>query len=407
MNQTVQGGRDDGHAAGKPGVLYISAVSDFKGGAEVVMRSMLANPDVRPVLAVPDEGPLADAAQALGVQVCYYRPTSIMQVHRPLRLRPMLAAAADAARCSRRLRRLAREHGCDILHSNGLKPHMLCAMIGATSSAKTLVHFHDIPYRRVERLLWTAIARSVSRVIMVSRPCYPGATLPANAQVVWNGIRDGAMQRCRPPGRTVRCGLVSSADSIRTRGLDLLLDWFGAVRRAGLDATLTIRGRPDPDMPEYWTGIEERIRREGFDSLIKREGWTTGPATYAGIDVLLITSRIPDPAPLVVPEAMSAGVIVAGYPAGGIPDMIENGRTGFLVETGAAPGAQPAGPAGRTRNRSSASGAQPMTRSRGGSTWPRSIAGFGAIYATMGARRGDVGGGSVSSGGGRPAGTGR
>ncbi len=64
------------------------------------------------------------------------------------------------------------------------------------------------------------------------------------------------------------------------------------------------------------------------------EGWTTGAATYAGLDVLLIPSKTPDPAPLVVLEAMSAGVIVAAYPAGGIPTMIEDKRTGLLVERG-------------------------------------------------------------------------
>src|SRR5262249_13693360 len=54
---------------------------------------------------------------------------------------------------------------------------------------------------------------------------------------------------------------------------------------------------------------------------------------YRDIDVLLVPSNIPDPAPLVVMEAMSAGIVVAGYPAGGIPSMVENGRTGILADT--------------------------------------------------------------------------
>jgi glycosyltransferase involved in cell wall biosynthesis len=89
-------------------------------------------------------------------------------------------------------------------------------------------------------------------------------------------------------------------------------------------------------MPQYWEGIRARIREEQLGPWIRQEGWTTGRATYQNIDVLLMTSKTPDPAPLVVPEAMSAGVIVAGYPAGGIPGMIEDERTGFIVEDGAA-----------------------------------------------------------------------
>ena len=313
--------------------MLISPVSDFKGGAEVVLRRMLSNPYIEPVLAVPEEGAIADAAAAMGVPVCYYRPGAMLHVHRPPRLGPIGAAVVDTVRCANRLRRLAQEHRCDVLHSNGLKPHMLCALLGTVSRLRTLVHLHDIPYRRSERLLWQLIARQVTQVIMVSRPCYPGPVLPANVKVVRNGI-DMVCQTL-PPARLpgpLRLGFVGRYHP--NKGLDLLLDWFMAVCEQGIDATLTIRGRPDPDLPAYWEGIQARIRSSPHADRIREEGWTTGAATYAGLDVLLVTSRQPDPAPLVVPEAMSAGVIVAGYPAGGIPGMIEDGRTGFLVEDG-------------------------------------------------------------------------
>ena len=136
----------------KPRVLLVSPVSEFKGGAEVVLRTMLANPHIEPVLALPEEGPIEQAARAMGVPVCFYRPSAMLHVHRPPRPGPIAAAVADAFRCSRRLRRLAREHGCPILHSNGLKPHMLLALLGSSARVRTLVHLHDIPYRRSERV---------------------------------------------------------------------------------------------------------------------------------------------------------------------------------------------------------------------------------------------------------------
>ena len=317
-----------------PRIMFVSAVADFKGGAEVVLRNMLRNPYIEPVLAVPEEGPLGDAAAAMGVPVCYYRPTAMLQVHRPLRPGPVLNALADAVRCAFRLRSLARQRGCTILHSNGLKPHMLCALLSSVTRTRVLVHLHDFPYRRSERAIWRTIARQVEQVILVSRPCFPADVLPSNVKVVRNGIEMvlESLPDARPDG-ALRLGFVGRFHP--NKGLDLLLDWFGAIRRAGIDATLTIRGRPDPDMPEYWEAIQARIREEQLGPWIHEEGWTTGRATYANIDVLLMTSKTPDPAPLVVPEAMSAGVIVAGYPAGGIPGMIDDERTGLLVEDGA------------------------------------------------------------------------
>ncbi len=317
----------------KPRVLLVSPVSEFKGGAEVVLRTMLANPHIEPVLALPEEGPIEQAARAMNVPVCFYRPSAMLHVHRPPRPGPIAAAIADAFRCSRRLKRLAREHGCPILHSNGLKPHMLLALLGSSAGVRTLVHLHDIPYRRSERAIWRLIARRVTRVIMVSRPCYPGSVLPANVTVVPNGIAPVSdhLSDPKPPG-PIRLGFVGRFHP--NKGLDLLLDWFAAVRGAGIAATLTIRGRPDPDLPQYWPAIQARIRASDYAADVVEEGWTTGSATYANLDVLLIPSKTPDPAPLVVLEAMSAGVIVAAYPAGGIPTMIDDKRTGLLVERG-------------------------------------------------------------------------
>ena len=314
-------------------ILFVSAVSDFKGGAEIVLRVMLANPYIDAVLAVPEDGPVAEAARDMGVPVCLYHPSAMLRVRRPPRPGPILSAIGDALRCAFRVRRFARQHGCAIVHSNGLRPHVLNAILGTLTRTKTLVHLHDVAYRRAERTIWKLIARQVDRVIMVSRPCYPAARLPRNVEVVANGIAPihTTLPSAREPG-PLRLGFVGRFHP--NKGLDLLLDWFCCVCRTGPECSLTIRGRPDQDMPEYWDRICARIADEGLEDRVSKEGWVTGAATYANLDVLLVSSKVPDPAPLVVSEAMSAGLIVAAYPAGGLPDMIEDGVTGLLVERG-------------------------------------------------------------------------
>lgn len=49
-------------------------------------------------------------------------------------------------------------------------------------------------------------------------------------------------------------------------------------------------------------------------------------------DVFILPSTNPDPLPTVVLEAMASGKPVIGYRHGGICEMVDNGRTGFLVE---------------------------------------------------------------------------
>lgn len=52
----------------------------------------------------------------------------------------------------------------------------------------------------------------------------------------------------------------------------------------------------------------------------------------AGARCVLVPSRIAETSSLVAMEALAAGVPVIAYPAGALPDIVEHGRTGFIVE---------------------------------------------------------------------------
>lgn len=56
--------------------------------------------------------------------------------------------------------------------------------------------------------------------------------------------------------------------------------------------------------------------------------------TYAALDIVVVPSRYEDPAANVNIEAMAAAVPVIATWAGGAPEMVVNGETGFLVEKG-------------------------------------------------------------------------
>jgi glycosyltransferase involved in cell wall biosynthesis len=63
-------------------------------------------------------------------------------------------------------------------------------------------------------------------------------------------------------------------------------------------------------------------------------GWTRAQEFFAGIDALVVPSLWPDPQPRVVFEAAMYGVPVIGARAGGIPEQIDEDRTGWLFDAG-------------------------------------------------------------------------
>jgi glycosyltransferase involved in cell wall biosynthesis len=54
----------------------------------------------------------------------------------------------------------------------------------------------------------------------------------------------------------------------------------------------------------------------------------------AASDAIALTTLWPDPLPRVVMEAMAAGLPVIAYRGGGVPEMVVDGETGILVDTG-------------------------------------------------------------------------
>jgi len=77
----------------------------------------------------------------------------------------------------------------------------------------------------------------------------------------------------------------------------------------------------------------ERYLRAKYESpAIKFLGIVQPADFFPEVDVLVVPSLWHDPSPRVVSEANAYGVPVIGSNRGGIPELIEEGRTGFIFD---------------------------------------------------------------------------
>ena len=312
-------------------VLYLSPTPHFVGGAEKSLLDLLANPDVDAVLAAPGDGPLVDQARAMGAETRTFALGTVGRVIRPPRLSTLIGASADGLRAAWRIRRIARETGAEVVHSNGLKVHVLACLARLVGGPPVVVHIRDVPFTRAEKLVWLFLAAVATRMFVVSRACWPWQRLPESIKIVHNGVETPA----RPlPPRTLKwpltVGFVGRLHPFK--GLHRLIDWLAEGRGRGFDLRLVVRGKARDGEEDYVTEVQRTVAAHHLEPYCRFEAPRTGlDNIYEGMDIVAVPSLVPDPFPRAVMESLSLGIPVIGYPAGGIPDMIRDRETGYLV----------------------------------------------------------------------------
>lgn len=98
------------------------------------------------------------------------------------------------------------------------------------------------------------------------------------------------------------------------------------------DATLLVAGEvfPYPEHRRYWRDLV-RPRLDRARCWIGRIAGKRKQRLLGRAKCVLIPSRAPETSSLVAMEALAAGTPVIAYPSGALPEIIEHGRTGFIV----------------------------------------------------------------------------
>jgi glycosyltransferase involved in cell wall biosynthesis len=313
-------------------VLFLSPVPNFKGGAERSLVDLLTSPRIEPFLAVPKEGPLSKWAEALGVPWDVIDFSEISNVRRPFKLAQGLKAAGSLIVAARELNRIARKRNAALVHSNGLKAHAIALTARHLGGVPTVIHIRDIANTNLEKAVWKALELGSNRTILVSRACASAVRLPSNVHVIHNGLRVTP----EDPKPELKNDLVLGFTAGRihpSKGLHFLLEGLARVENTGGRVRLIVRGAFAEETPAYEEQIKSTVSALGLDDIVAFENFVMDPdRVYDKINIVCVPSTMPDPFPRSVMEAMGRGLVVIATPCGGFPEMIEDGKTGFLVK---------------------------------------------------------------------------
>jgi glycosyltransferase involved in cell wall biosynthesis len=231
------------------------------------------------------------------------------------------------------------QDGIDVIHAHSSKAGAITTIVGKLAGVPTLYTPHawsfqrELPptaqraYVEIERML----ARRHAQVIAVAdaeRAAAErrGVVAPDRLELINTGLRDTAL-----PDRD------SAREQIDVDAETFAVGWIGRAgpqkrseqlpilaRELAGDAVCVALGYGIP-------GTDTARELELVGGTVVRS--VTPETVYAAADAVAVTSRW-EGAPLVVLEAMRAGLPVVAYDIGGIGEQVEHGVTGYLVEPG-------------------------------------------------------------------------
>lgn len=299
--------------------------------------------------ALPGPGALAAALEKAGERFNYYRADpSLLKFHRE-KISPfsfgwwrqftrVLGAARD-------LRRVIAAERPDLIHTHSQKAHVFATLARVGPGKPVIWHMRDVLRGRFARAVMDLLAAfGAARVVAVSNavvgqfklarrkvtlvynavapPESLGPEFVARTKSAWGIPRDARVVGC--------VGQIAP-----WKGQHIFVQAAVALAPAFPDLYFVVIGSSLYGARAYRAELLRDVRRAGLAPRVRFLGQREDAAAVIGaFDVLVHTPVEPEPFGRVVVEAMARGVPVVAAGSGGVLEIMEDGREGFVVGVG-------------------------------------------------------------------------
>jgi len=309
-------------------LLALDQYSDLGGAQRVFLETVEAalRRDWNIWCALPS-GPLIERVESLGAPASRI-PCGPYQSGRKRSL-DLLRFGSDLGWQVQILRSLINRVHFDLIYVNG--PRVLpAAVLAARGRTPVLFHAHShIDQSLARKVAGWSIARTGAAVVACSESVLEPLRKyvePGNQFVVANGVPEIPFrQRDFPRDGKWRIGVIGRIAP--EKGQAEFVHAVALLHAEFPDVRFVICGAPLFSGASYFREVQELARGLPVEFL----GWQEDVANVLSELDLLVVPSFEEGMGRVIIEAFSAGVPVAAFPTGGIPEVVADGETGFLV----------------------------------------------------------------------------
>lgn len=320
-------------------------------GAEYLLLMVLGKLErntFEATVVCPEDGPLRKLVAGLGVPTATVTPLRARFTVNPIRLVSYLTSIIAVIRD---LRRTVQKTAPDLIHANSIRAGIVASAATLGLNTPVVWHLHDLlpahPISHGVRLF--AWLSSRARMIAVSGAVAenfigPFSSLRSRVTVILNGIDLDRFTEIATARRELR-------REFRVRRQDLVIGIVGQLTpRKGQLELIEVLPKVVREIPEaqlmivgeaifegdqhYAASLRKTARELGVADRVRFTGNRKDvPAVMQALDLLVVNSKV-EPFGLVVVESMACGTPIIATATGGIPEIIQHGRSGWLVKVG-------------------------------------------------------------------------
>lgn len=247
--------------------------------------------------------------------------------------------------------RVLRKEKPDIVHTHTAKAGMLGRAAARLSGVKQVYHtFHGHVFHGYFGKAKTAffiflekmLATLTTRIVVISKAQQneisailslkkeKTAVIPLGFDLEkFKTSQDGFLKKNEMDNGFKNIGIIGRLTPIKNH--PLFLEILKSLTAAGMNYNAFIVG--DGELRKE---LEAEVENYGIQEYVHFTGWIQDLApVYSALDFLFLTSKN-EGTPVAIIEAMAAGKIVISVNVGGVPDLIQDGENGFLVNSGTA-----------------------------------------------------------------------
>ncbi len=321
-------------------ILFIHHNSSL-GGAELSLADLVTNlsDDIAPLCAVPD-GHLARTLISHKISTVIVPMCPLVKSFNPAY---WLMTGFNCLRVIFKLIGICRKEKIQVIHANSLTAGIYAAPVSFLCSIPLLWHERDLTRHS---FLTPIIAKFATRIIAISNAVAENLKLQLGEnkkiRVIYNGIDVERFSHAEIAGTPAFPGLpagkktvLMAAQFVRWKGHNDFITMASYVREKFPDAVFVLAGDSKiQDRQKYVRELECSIEEKGLKDHFIWTGYVGDmPGLLQDVDCVALPASH-EPFGRIVVEAMAVGKPVVSVKSGAIPEIIENGVSGCLVEPG-------------------------------------------------------------------------